>query len=259
MPNVSFLPDSIEPKSMKLSFALLTAIGIASFAQLSSAADITGTVKLSGTPPPEREITPLENDPVCGKMHEGKVMTQFYVTGANNGLADVVVMLKGVPAKMADASTPPAVMDQKGCLYVPQILAIQTGQTLTVKNSDPSSVPMHNVHVNPTVPANLEAYSTKISQPQMAGGADLTFTFSAPENFLKFNCDVHPWMFAWVTVVDNPYFAVTDKDGKFTIKNVPAGKYKIAALHRKAAPAGMEKDVDVSGGGATVDFTLEAK
>ena len=76
---------------------------------------------------------------------------------------------------------------------------------------------------------------------------------------MKFNCDVHPWMFAWVTVVDNPYFAVTDKSGKFTIKNVPPGKYKIAALHRKAAPTGMEKDVEVKDSGASVDFTLEVK
>lgn len=244
---------------MKLSFALFTAIGIASLTQWATAADITGTVTLSGTPPPEREITPLENDPVCGKMHQGKVFTEFYVVGADKGLADVVVMLKGVPAKNADASTPPAVLDQKGCLYVPQILAIQTGQKLLVKNSDPSTVPMHNVHINPTAPANQEAYSTKISQPQMSGSADLEYTFSAPENFLKFQCDVHPWMFAWVTVVDNPYFAVTGKDGKFTIKNVPPGKYKIVALHRKAAPAGIEKDVDVKDSGATVDFTVEVK
>ena len=244
---------------MKLSIALLTAVGIASFAQLSSAADITGTVTLSGTPPPEKEITPLENDAVCGKMHEGKVMTQFYVVGPNKGLADTIVMLKGVPAKMADPSTPPAVMDQKGCLYVPQILAIQTGQKLVVKNSDPASVPMHNVHINPTAPANLDAYSTKISQPQMSGGADLTYTFPAPENFLKFQCDVHNWMFAWVTVVDNPYFAITDKDGKFTIKDVPPGKYTISALHYKLAKTGVDKQVDVSGGAATVDFTLEAK
>lgn len=244
---------------MKLTIALLTAVGIASFTQLTSAADITGTVTVSGTPPPEREITPLENDAVCGKMHEGKVTTQFYVVGANKELADVVVMLKGVPAKMADASTPPAVMDQKGCLYVPQIMAIQTGQTLLVKNSDPSSVPMHNVHINPTAPANLDAYSTKISQPQMSGGADLTYTFSAPENFMKFNCDVHPWMFAWVTVVDNPYFAVTDKDGKFTIKNVPAGKYTISALHYKLAKTGVDKQVEVKDGGASVDFAIEAK
>lgn len=244
---------------MKSSFAILTAIGLLGFAQFATAADITGTVTLNGTPPPEREITPLENDPACGKLHSGKVTTEFFVVGPNKGLADVVVMLKGVPAKSADDSTPPAVMDQKGCLYSPQILAIQTGQKLIVKNTDPATVPMHNVHINPTAAANLDAYSTKISQPQMSGGADLTYEFPAPENFMKFQCDVHPWMFAWVTVVDNPYFAVTDKDGKFTIKNVPVGKWKIVALHRKAAPTGVEKDVDVSGGNATVDFTLEVK
>jgi hypothetical protein len=244
---------------MKSSFAILTAIGVASLAQFATAADITGTVTLSGTPPAEREITPLENDPVCGKLNAGKVFTEFYVVGADKGLADVVVMLKGVPAKAADGSAAPVVMDQKGCLYTPQIVAIQTGQKLVVKNSDPATVPMHNVHINPTAGPNLEAFSTKISQPQMSGGADLDYTFSAPENFMKFQCDVHPWMFAWVTVVDNPYFAVTGKDGKFTIKNVPAGKYKIVALHRKGAPSGVEKDVDVSGGNATVDFTIEVK
>lgn len=245
---------------MKLSFALLTAIGIASFAQLTSGADITGTVTLSGTPPPEKEITPLENDAICGKFHEGtKVFTQFYVVGANKGLADVVVMLKGVPAKPADASTPPVVLDQKGCLYMPQFVAIQTGQSLTVRNSDPAAVLMHNVHVNPTASANLDAYSTKISQAQTAGAPDLTYNFPAPENFLKFNCDVHPWMYAWVTVVDNPYFATTDKDGKFTIKNVPPGKYTISALHYKLAKAGVDKQVDVTSGSANVDFTIEAK
>jgi hypothetical protein len=244
---------------MKLSFALLTAIGIAGLTQWASAADITGTVTLSGTPPPEREITPLENDPVCGKMHSGKVFTDFYAVGPNKGLGDVIVMLKGVPAKAADASAAPALMDQKGCLYEPQILAVQVGQKLIVKNSDPTTVPMHNVHINPTASANMDAYSTKISQPQMSGSADLVYQFPAPENFLKFQCDVHPWMFAWVTVVDNPYFAVTDKSGKYTIKDVPPGKYKIVALHRKAAPAGVEKDVDVSGSGATADFTLEVK
>jgi hypothetical protein len=66
-------------------------------------------------------------------------------------------------------------------------------------------------------------------------------------------------MYAWVTIVDNPYFAVTGKDGKFTIKNVPPGKYKIVALHRKAAPTGMEKEIEVKDSGAIADFTLEAK
>jgi hypothetical protein len=85
----------------------------------------------------------------------------------------------------------------------------------------------------------------------------MTYTFPAAENFMKFQCDVHPWMFAWVTVVDNPYFAITGKDGKFTIKNVPPGKYTISALHYKAAKAGVDKQVEVKDSGTTVDFTLD--
>jgi len=177
--------------------------------------------------------------------------------GANKELADVIVMLKGVAPKAADASAPPVVMNQEGCLYVPQIVALQAGQKLVVKNSDPATVPMHNVRINPTVPANVTASEGKLSLPQMSGGADITYTFPAAENFMKFQCDVHQWMFAWVTVVDNPYFAVTGKDGKFTIKNVLPGKYKIVALHRKASPTGVEKDVEVKDSGATADFTLE--
>ena len=244
---------------MKSSFAIITAIGVASLAQFATAADITGTVTLSGTPPAEREIAPLEADGICGKLNSAKVFTTFYVVGDNKGLADVIVELKGAPAKAADASASSVEINQKGCLYIPQIVAIQTGQKLVVKNSDPATVQMHNVHINPTAAANVSDYSTRVSQPQMSGGADLNYSFTAPENFMKFQCDVHPWMFAWVTVVDNPYFAVTGKDGKFTIKNVPPGKYKIVALHRKASPTGMEKDVEVKDSGASVDFALEVK
>jgi len=244
---------------MKLSFAILTALGIVGATQFATAGDITGTVTISGTPPAEKEYTSLEADPVCGKMHDGKVFTQFYVVGADKGLADVVVMLKGVPAKAADASAAPVVMDQKGCLYVPQFVVVQTGQKLIVKNSDPATVPLHNVHINPMAAANADALSTKMSQPQMAGGADLSYQFPGPENFIKFQCDVHNWMYAWVTVVDNPYFATTGKDGKFTIKNVPPGKYTVSALHYKLAKAGVDKEVEVKDSGASVDFTLEVK
>jgi hypothetical protein len=93
----------------------------------------------------------------------------------------------------------------------------------------------------------------------MPASPDLSISFSAPENFLKFKCDVHPWMFAWVTVVDSPYFAVTGKDGKFTIKDVPPGKYTVTALHRKASPAGVDKQIEVTSSGASADFTIELK
>ena len=235
---------------MKIKYILTLAVGLMAVLQTTNAADLTGVVSLKGTPPPEREVTPIRNDPNCSALYPGALpTTHFYVAGKKGELADVVVMLKGGNFKSTGASAAPAVLDQKGALYVPQIIAIQTGQLLIVKNSDPF---IHNVH---TVPKeNPEA-----NLAQMAGGEDLKFTFNKPESFLKFQCDVHPWMFAWVTVVDHPYFAVTDKDGKYTIKDVPPGKYTVTALHRKLAPAGVEQPVEVKADGAQADFTLEVK
>jgi plastocyanin len=252
------LPDSFrllfatqKTKNMKISSIITAVIGFVFAVRVASAGSITGTVTLNGTPPPEKEITPLKEDATCGKLVEGMPTTHFFVVGANKGLADVVVVVKGVPnAKSTGASSPPAELDQKGCQYLPSISAIQTGQKLIVKNSDPV---LHNVH------SLSAAGNTDYNLAQMAGAPDLTFTFDKPENFLKFKCDVHGWMFAWVTVVDHPYFAVTDKDGKFTIKNVPPGKYKVVAMHRKVAPTGVEKEVEVKDGDVTADFTMELK
>jgi len=173
--------------------------------------------------------------------------TKFYVVGANGALADVIVSLKGISGKSAGASAAPATLDQKGALYSPQIIAIQTGQKLIVKNSDPL---VHNVHAKPA--ANPES-----NQVQMSGGADLTYTFDKPEPFLKFQCDVHPWMFAWVSVFDHPYFAVSGADGKFTIKNVPRGKYTLEAAHRKLGT--QTAGIEVKDDGAAQSFTFEAK
>jgi len=235
---------------MKNRYVNAVIAGIATV-QIASAGNIVGTVTLDGTPPSEKDITPLKEDMTCGKLVAGMPKTRFFVVGANKGLADVVVLLRGVSSKSTGASAAPVVLDQKGCLYVPSILALQTGQKLIVKNSDPV---LHNVHTKPTVSGNMEK-----NLSQLPNAPDLTFTFDKPEAFLKFQCDVHSWMFAWITVVDHPYFAVTDQDGKFTIKNVPAGKYTVAALHRKAAPTGVEKEVEVKEADVTADFTLEVK
>ena len=238
---------------MKLNQTLAVLAGFAVTVQLATAGNITGKVTLGGNQPVEKEITPLMEDATCGKLLGGKVpMTKFFVVGANKELADVIVVLKGEGLKSAGATAAPAMLDQHNCEYVPQILAVQTGQKINVKTSDPV---MHNVHTMPTVVAN----GAGENKGQAAGAPDLTFSIPAAENFLKFKCDVHPWMFAWVTVVDHPYFAVTGKDGAFTIKDVPPGKYKIVAMHRKASPTGVEKEIEVKADGASADFVLEVK
>jgi len=227
---------------------------VAGFASMPAAysGDISGTITLKGTPPPELENTQIKADATCGKLHTEPVKTRFYVVGANQGLGDVFVTLKGISGKSSGASAPPVILDQKGCEYVPYIFAVQTNQKIVAKNSDPV---MHNVH---PMPAQTAAGNKEDNKAQMAGGPDITFIFPAPEVFLKFSCQVHPWMFAYACVADHPYFAVTDKDGKYTIKNVPDGKYTMEVYHRRAAPisAPMTGEVQVSGN-VTKDFTLE--
>lgn len=212
-------------------------------------ADIVGVVTFKGTPPAEKEITPLMDNTECAATYKAVPTTHFYVVGPKGELADVVVSLKDVTGKSTGAGAPPVVLDQKGCLYTPTILAVQTGQKIIVKNSDTC---VHNVHDKPAVDGNKES-----NDVQMPGGADLTYTFDKPEPFLKFQCDVHPWMFAWVSVFDSPYFCVSDKDGKFVIKNVPPGKYTVEAAHRKLGA--QTQEVEVKDAATTVNFTFEAK
>jgi hypothetical protein len=220
-------------------------------AQLALAGDITGTITLKGTPPKEKDITPLKDDANCGKLHSDMPTTRFYVVGPKGELADVVVSLQDISGKSTGASAPAVVLDQKGCEYSPQILAVQTDQKIIVKNSDPV---LHNIHDVPAAGSGNQEHN----QAQLQGSPDLTFAFDKPEMFLKFKCDVHPWMFAWVSIFDHPYFAVSAKDGTFKIANVPPGKYKIQAAHRKAGTAAREIEVK-EGEPAKLDFTLDAK
>jgi hypothetical protein len=238
---------------MKPSFALLIVAVIAGAVQAAPAADISGQIILEGTPPPEQEIPQVKDDPYCGKLHTEPVKTRFYVVGSKGELADVFVTLKGIKGQSTGASAAPAVLDQRGCEYLPYVLAIQTQQKMLVKNSDPL---MHNIHPTPAVPGNKEE-----NRAQMPNGPDLTFTFPKAETFLRLKCDVHQWMFAYVSVVDHPYFAVSDKTGRYTIKDVPPGKYTVEAYHRKAAPlsAPATKQIDLKGDNVTADFKLEAR
>src|ERR1035438_7034049 len=236
---------------MMKSSTLIMVAGLAAALQAASAADITGTVTLKGTPPKEKDITPVMEDANCSKLHTSVPTTHFYVVGSKGELADVIVSLQGVSGKSTGASAPPVVLDQKGCEYVPSIFAVQTDQKILVRNSDPV---LHNIH---PVPAEGSGNKEK-NEAQLPNGPDLTFSFPKPVNFLKFKCDVHQWMFAWVSIFDHPYFAVSSKDGSFKIANVPPGKYKIQAAHRKAGVVTQEVEVK-EGEPAKVDFTLEVK
>src|SRR5205807_1173679 len=109
---------------MKRTSALFIVTALIAFSQGVRAGDITGTVTLKGTPPAEKEITPLKDDANCGKLHATVPTTHFYVAGPKAQLADVIVSVVGISGQSKGASAQPLVIDQKGCEYTPQIQAV---------------------------------------------------------------------------------------------------------------------------------------
>ncbi len=226
----------------------LTAVSLLAVVGFSTAGDVTGKISLKGTPPPEK---PLPLDPACGKTRGDFGMeaakTRFYVT-KDGGLGDVFVYVKsGLSSKPAVPSAP-TVIDQKGCEYTPYVAGAMVGQKIAVKNSDPV---LHNVHPTPTVAGNKE-----YNKAQLPKGPDLEFSWDNAEIMLRFKCDVHPWMFAYVGVVDSPYHAVSNPDGSYKIAGLPAGKYVIEAFHRKSGKP-VTKEITVTADGGKADFTIE--
>lgn len=232
---------------MKLNRRFFAAAALMASLQVVSAGDVTGKITLKGTPPPEKDL-PL--DPACGKIHPTK-KTKLYVVGAGGELADTFIYVKdGLTGKEFPVPEKAALIDQVGCEYTPYVSGVMVNQQILVRNSD---LLLHNVHPIPTVAGNKES-----NIAQLPKAKDLPFTFAKEEMFLRFKCDVHPWMFSYVSVMGHPFYSVSGKDGTFKIENLPAGKYTVEAWHRKAGKQTMEVEVPATGS-KEANFTLEAK
>lgn len=208
-----------------------------------TAATITGTVKYPGAAPKAVKID-MSQDTAC-KGGDNTVET-LVVNGGN--LANAFVYVKdGLGSRTFDTPKDPVTLDQQGCRYHPHVVGIMTGQTLKVLNSDPTT---HNIH--PTPKDNREWNE---SQPPKA--AALEKTFAREEIMLPVKCNQHPWMKMYVNVVKSPYFAVTDKDGKYTLKGLPPGTYTIAVVQEKLGEQTQQITVAAKES-KTADFTMKA-
>jgi len=214
-----------------------------------SAAEINGKVTLKGTPPPAAVIAAVKADANCGKVAVGEAKSRVYVVGANGALANTVVYIKkGLEGKTFPAPPAKAEIDQKGCMYYPYVAAVMVGQKFDVKNSDPF---MHNVNATPKV-------NKGFNFAQATQGQVNEKSFDKAELGVRFACNVHPWMIAYVNVLENPFFVVTDESGAVSIKgDIPDGKYTIEAFHQKAGT--LTQEIEVKGGKATVDFAFDVK
>jgi len=186
-----------------------------------TAGEVSGAVKLDGAAPKMKNIN-MAAEPACSKARTSPAMTEEVVTGEGGSLANVVVYVKsGLEGYAFPAATTPVKIDQQGCQYHPHVIGLQVGQNLDVVNDDQTT---HNIH-----PIPKENREWNESQPP--GATPIEKSFARAEIAIPVKCNVHPWMKAYMAVLPNPYFQVTDKDGKFDLKNLPPGTYTLTAWH----------------------------
>jgi plastocyanin len=202
---------------------------------------IRGHVKFSGMAP---VLKPVERD--CHPGGPKMVIPDESVLVSPAGeLKNVIVFLKNPPA--AGAAQPAPIIDQKDCVYVPHVVAMQTGQDLKFTSSDPI---LHNVHV---VSMDNGEYNQSIAK-----GDTKSYPVKAA-GFFKAKCDVHPWMVCSVGAFDHPYFAVTKDDGSFEFHDLPLGRYTLGFWQEKLGQRTLADVAVADDKPADVTFTYEPK
>jgi plastocyanin len=210
---------------------------------------ISGTIKLDGTPPHQKPID-MSKEPSCAAQHTAKpVTTENVVVGSNGGLANVVIYISdGLSgAAASQISSQPAQINQKGCQYIPHVLAVDVNQDMKVVNSDQTS---HNIHPLPTKNSQWNK-----SQPPNTPPFDAKFTNE--EVAIPVKCNIHPWMHGYIAVVKGPY-AVSNENGSYSIEGVPPGSYTITAWQEEYGTQ-TQKVTVAAGKPASADFTFKAK
>lgn len=183
----------------------------------------------------------MDADPVCAGLHTEAIHTEQVVAEGGN-LANVFVYVKEGLTGSYSAPAEAHLLDQQGCRYLPHVSGIMVGQTLTIRNSDPT---LHNVHA-------LPEKNAEFNQGQPFQDMELEKTFDQAEVMVRFKCDVHPWMSSYMGVLEHPFFAVSGDDGSFAIDGLPAGDYLVEAWHEELGT--QTQNVTVGDGPVEVSF-----
>ena len=174
-------------------------------------------------------------------VHAGSIGGKVACTGLRSN-AGAVVYIEKIAGKTFPPPAEPVLMDQKGKEFIPRVLPVLVGTTVAFRNGDGID---HNVFT-PDYCAdkfNLGAWRTDEKR---------THTFGKPCAAVML-CKIHPEMAGYVVVVETPYFAVTDADGRYTVPNVPDGAYTVSVWHERLKKASQAVTVK---GDVTADFTL---
>ena len=183
---------------------------------------------------------------LTGAMRANEIKGKVSVQGIKSA-ENIAVYVDAIPDKKFDAPKDPVVVDQRKMAFIPHVVAVQQGTTVEFLNSDPVG---HNVYW-PSISGNKKLAHNLGTWPK---GDKKPFQFN-DVGVASLLCNVHPEMSGYVVVTPTPYFAVTDKDGNFEIKNIPAGKYTLKTWSEDGKPT--TQAVDLSGATATVELTVK--
>lgn len=206
---------------------------------------LDGAVRYTATPP---EPTPIDmsSDAFCAAAHTTPVSQSPVVVGAQGGLRNAVVFVQeGLAPARHVVPQEPVVLDQRGCIYEPHVVALRAGQTLLIRNSDAT---LHNVHVTARTNRGFN-----IGQP--IRGIESRRVLDRAEIGITVACDIHRWMGGAIAVFDHPYFAVTDDHGAFSLDGLPPGEYVIQVWHETLGTRSQRVTV-TAGGQATTTFSF---
>ena len=230
---------------MNLIRFLATVLLFSAISNYLHAGSLKGHVKFDGKPPKKKTLR-MDADPVCGSAHSGPVYTESFKVNDAGDLAECLIWLRNVEYS-GGISEEPAVIDQKGCIYIPHVFGMQAGQELLIKNSDST---LHNIHSMPKINKEFNFAMPKVVKEQTT-----SFAKSEPDPFY-IKCDVHPWMKSWALVLDHPYFAVTDASGNFLIDGIPAGTYEVVCWQERFAKKkiSLTETVTIDDGETNLEF-----
>ena len=183
---------------------------------------------------------------LAGTAWAGEIKGKVNVQGIKSA-ENIVVYVDAITGKDFPAPPQHVTIDQKQMKFVPHVAVVQKGTTVEFLNSDPVG---HNVYW-PSISGNKKLAHNLGTWPK---GDRKAFQFN-DLGAAPLLCNVHPEMSGYVVIVPTPYFAVTDKDGNFVIKDVPAGHYTLKTWSEEGKPAAPQA-VDVTATTATVTLTV---
>lgn len=212
---------------------------------------VSGRVKFDGKMLTPKKIR-VKGDAFCVKARaDAPLLRETYLFNEEKGtlINAIVYVSGGIGEKEFEAPDTEVEIDQQGCQYIPHVNAVMTGQRVTIKNTDDTA---HNL--------NLKAEKNRsFNEGQPVKGMTKEVDFPNSELAIPLKCDVHSWMSAWIAVFDNPFHAVTDENGEFTISGLPSGTYQLSVWHEfdKFQPAEKTIEITVADGEtASAEFTF---